>query len=116
MFMTNRIKGSDPSAVDTGASRTIERLRPAAPAGSATTAAGAAAALPSDSVSITDTARRLAALRDAVASMPEIDAGRVTALSQAIEQGQYAADPRKIADRLLQLERDLAAAGQRARS
>jgi negative regulator of flagellin synthesis FlgM len=113
MFMTDRIKGSDPGAVDTGVSRTIERLRPAAPAGSATTAA---AASPADSVTITDTARRLAALRDLVANMPEVDAGRVAALSQAIDQGQYAADPRKIADRLLQLERDLATAGQRARS
>ena len=112
--MTNRIKGSDQSAVETGTSRTIERLRPAAAAGSATTAATAAS--PADSVSITDTARRLAALQDAVASMPEIDAGRVAALSQAIEQGQYSADPRKIADRLLQLERDLAAAGQRGRA
>jgi negative regulator of flagellin synthesis FlgM len=113
MFMTNRIKGSDPSTVDTGVSRAIERARPAAPAGSATTAAATA---PADSVSITETARRLAALQDAVASMPEVDAGRVAALSQAIEQGQYSADPRKIADRLLQLERDLAAAGQRGRS
>ena len=111
--MTNRIKGSDSSAVETGTSRTIERLRPAAPAGSAATATAAA---PADSVSITDAARRLAALRDVVANVPEIDAGRVAALSQAIEQGQFSADPHKIADRLLQLERDLAAAGQRGRS
>jgi negative regulator of flagellin synthesis FlgM len=111
--MPNRIKGSDSSVVDTGTSRAIERLRPAAPVGSATTAA---AAPPADSVNITDTARRLAALRDVVAGTPDIDGGRVAALSQAIEQGQYAADPRKIADRLLQLERDLAAAGQRVAS
>ncbi|MDE2220563.1 MAG: flagellar biosynthesis anti-sigma factor FlgM [Gammaproteobacteria bacterium] len=111
--MTNRIKGSDPSAVDTGTSRTIERLRPAAPAGSATTPTSAA---PADSVNITDAARRLAELRDVVANVPEIDAGRVAALSQAIEQGRFAADPHQIANRLLQLERDLAAAGQRRRS
>lgn len=111
--MTDRIKGSDSSVVDTGTSRAIERLRPAAPAGSATTAAATAH---DDSVTITDTARRIAALRDAIASTPEVDAGRVAALSRAIEQGQYAADPRKIADRLLQLERDLASAGQRLRS
>ena len=108
--MSNRIERGDASAVDTGTSRTVERLRPTAPVG-ATTAAPAAAQ--ADSVSITDTARRLAALQEAVARMPEIDAGRVAAFSQAIEQGHYAADPRKIADRLLQLERDLAAAGRR---
>lgn len=110
--MPNRIKGSDSSVVDTGTSRAIERLRPAAPVGSATTAAAA----PADSVNITDAARRLAALRDVVAGTPDIDGGRVAALSQAIEQGQYAADPRRIADRLLQLERDLAAAGRRVAS
>ena len=104
--MPTRIKGSDTSAVDAGASRSVERLRRSAPVSSATTPA---AATTSDSVSITDTARRLAALQETVAGMPEIDAGRVAALSQAIEKGQYAADPHKIADRLLQLERDLAA-------
>lgn len=112
--MTSRIKGSDPSAIDAGTSRSVERLRRSAPIGSATTAANKQTE--SDSVSITDAARRLAALQEAVASMPEVDAGRVAAISQAIEQGQYAADPRKIADRLLQLERDLAAAGQRKSS
>jgi flagellar biosynthesis anti-sigma factor FlgM len=48
--------------------------------------------------------------------MPEIDAARVTELRQAIERGQYRADPEKIADRLLQLERDLADASQRRKS
>ena len=111
--MSNRIERGDASAVDTGSSRTVERLRPTAPGGSTTTTP---VAKQTDSVNITDTARRLAALQEAVANMPEIDAGRVAAFSLAIEQGQYAADPRKIADRLLQLERDLAAAGQRERS
>ena len=108
--MPSRIEGGDTSAVDTGTSRTVERLRPSAPV---TPATSAPVQQQADSVSITDTARRLAALQETVANMPEVDAGRVAALSQAIEQGQYAADPRKIAARLLQLERDLAAAGQR---
>jgi len=110
--MTERIKGSDTSAVDSGSSRSVERLRQSAAVPSAT----APVAKPADSVNITDTARRLAALQETVAGMPEIDAGRVAALTQAIEQGQYAADPNKIAERLLQLERDLAAVGQRKNS
>jgi negative regulator of flagellin synthesis FlgM len=110
--MANRIEGSDTNAVDTGASRPVERMRHSAQVPTAT----APAAKPADSVNITDTARRLAALQETVASMPEIDAGRVAALTLAIEQGQYAADPNKIAERLLQLERDLAAAGQRKTS
>lgn len=64
----------------------------------------------------TDTARRLAALQATIAGMPEVDATRVSALRQAIEQGQYHAHPEKIAERILQLERDLAAAGQRRKS
>ena len=107
--MPNLIKGGDANAVDAGSSRPVERLLPTAAVASATAPAAKAA----DSISITDTARRLAALQQTVASMPEIDAGRVSALTQAIEQGQYAADPGKIADRLLQLENDLAAASQR---
>ena len=107
--MPNRIEGSDTSAVDSGANRPVERVRHSAPVPTAT----APVAKPGDSVNITDTARRLAALQETVASMPEIDAGRVAALAQAIEQGQYAADPNKIAERLLQLESDLAAASQR---
>ena len=48
--------------------------------------------------------------------MPEVDATRVAKLRQAIDHGQYHADPEKIADRLLQLERDLADARQRRKS
>lgn len=107
--MPNSIKGSDASAVDTGAGRAVERTSRVAPAPSAT----APPAAPSDSVNITSTAHRLAALQLAVASMPEIDSGRVAALSHAIEHGHYVADPGKIADRLLQLETDLHAATRR---
>lgn len=105
-------KGSDTNAVDTGASRTVERLRRSSPVGTTTTPAPKQ----SDSVSITDTARRLAILQELLANTPDIDAGRVAALSQAVEQGQYSADAHKIADRLLQLERDLAAAGRHKQS
>ncbi len=111
--MTTRIKGGDTSALETGTSRALERVRPTAPAGSATSAAPTTA---SESVSITDTARRLAALQETIGGMPEVDAARVTELRQAIEHGQYHANPEKIADRLLQLERDLADAGQRRKS
>ena len=111
--MTTRIKGSDTSAVDAGATRSVERVRRSAPAGQAT---HAAPGTQTESVSITDTARRLAALQVTIASLPEVDANRVTELRQAIERGQYHANPEKIADRLMQLERDLADATQRRKS
>jgi negative regulator of flagellin synthesis FlgM len=114
--VANRIQGSDTGSIDTGASRTVERLRAVAPAGSPTTASSAQSSTPSDSVSITDAARSMASLQDAVAGTPEVDAGRVAALSNAIQQGQYMPDPAKIADRLLQLESDLSAASRRQKS
>ena len=111
--MSTQFKGSDTSAVDTGASRAVERVRRVAPAGRATSATPSA---PTESLNITDTARRLAALQETIAGMPEVDAARVTELRQAIEQGQYHANSEKITDRILQLECDLAAAGQRRKS
>ena len=110
--MTTRIKGSNTSAVESGASRQVEPVRRAgAPA--ASTAAPAAAG---DSVQITDAARRMAALQQHIASLPEVDAARVAQISQALEQGRYTVNPGKIADRIAQLESDLAAAAQRQKS
>ena len=88
--MPTRIKGGDTSAVDIGNSRALERVSRTAPASSAT---GSAPGTTGESVNITDTARRLAALQETIAGMPDIDA-----------------------DRLMQLERDLADATQRRKS
>jgi len=107
--VSTRIKGSDTSAVESGASRQVEPVRRAA----APAASTAAPAAPGDSVQITDAARRMAALQQNIASLPEVDAARVSQLSQAIERGRYTVDPGKIAERIAQLESDLAAASQR---
>ncbi len=108
--MTTRIKGTDTSAVDAGKARGVGGVRR-----SATVSGGTAtqATSPADSVSITDAARRLAALQEHIASLPEVDAARVTELRQAIEQGKYKANPEVIADKLLQLEQDLGGRSQR---
>ena len=108
--MTTRIKASDVGAVDTGGSRPVERMARAAPANSAIQPN---AGTPTESYTITDTAHRLAALQESIAAMPEVDATRVATVRSAIETGQYSANPGKIADRLLQLEGDLAAATSR---
>lgn len=108
--MTTRIKASDVGGVDTGGNRPVERLARTASANSATQPN---AGTPTESYTITDTAHRLAALQESIAAMPEVDAARVTTVRTAIEKGQYTTSPEKIADRLLQLEGDLAAATQR---
>lgn len=107
--MPTRIKGTDTSAIDTGKARGLAAPRPGV---SGSSAPATTTSRPSDSVSITDAARRLAALQEQIAALPEVDAARVTELRQAIEQGKYKASPGAIADRLLQLERDFAAASQ----
>lgn len=107
--MPTRIKGTDTSAVDAGKARGVGGVRRGA---SVTAETSPAAATSTDSVSITDAARRLAALQEHIASLPEVDAQRVTELRQAIEQGKYHANPGAIADKLLQLENDLAQSGQ----
>jgi negative regulator of flagellin synthesis FlgM len=60
-----------------------------------------------DKVTLTDTARQMQRLAEAVASAPETDSARVAALKEAVESGQYKADPERIATRLVALERDL---------
>lgn len=107
--MPNRIKGTDTSAVEAGTGRVVARVQSVPAAGPVESQAPSGAA--ADSVSLTDTALRLAALQEKIATLPDVDAGRVAELQHAIEQGHYRADPAAIADRLLQLERDLGVAG-----
>jgi flagellar biosynthesis anti-sigma factor FlgM len=50
------------------------------------------------------------ALAQAVSEAPEVDTQRVSALQQSISSGQYVINPDRIANRLLQMEQDLAVA------
>lgn len=104
-----RIKGSDGSTIDSGATPAVEHVRPQTAAGSGSTPSQPRA----DSVHITDSARQLAGLAQAIRDTPDIDARRVETLQQSIAQGQYQPDPARIADKLLQLEGDLGASGKK---
>ena len=105
--MTDRIKGLGSSSIGASSSGTpVEQIR-------ASTAPGSATGAPQpgiDSVNITDSARRLSALAQAVNASPEVDSQRVSALQQAIGNGQYVISADRIANRLLQMEQDLGAA------
>jgi len=105
-----RIKGTDSSPVDNGGPRAVERVRRSTAVSSGSTPAQSGA----DSVHITDTARQLAGLQQAIHELPEVDAQRVEALQQSINRGQYRVDAGRIADRLLQLEGELAGSGKKA--
>lgn len=75
----------------------------------ATATAAKASATAASPVRITDQARQLAALEQALSEVPEVNETRVAAIRLAIEQGQYEVNPERIADKLLRTERELSA-------
>jgi len=61
----------------------------------------------SDRVDLTDNASRLQQIEQSLADIPVIDSGRVDAISQSIEEGDYVIDNEKIADQIIKNERAL---------
>jgi negative regulator of flagellin synthesis FlgM len=72
-------------------------------------ASGAGAAKPQtgDTVTLTDSARSLQQIEEAVAKAPVVDASKVAAVKQAISSGTYQIDAARVADKLLNFERGL---------
>ncbi|HJY39787.1 MAG TPA: flagellar biosynthesis anti-sigma factor FlgM, partial [Steroidobacteraceae bacterium] len=58
-------------------------------------------------VRITDQARQLAALEQAVQAAPVGNEARVAAVRSALDEGRYEVSPERIADKLLRLEQEL---------
>ena len=70
-------------------------------------AAGTPAAQTGDTVTLTDSARSLQKIEEAVAKAPVVNASKVAALKQAIQSGTYQVDAGRVAEKLLQFERGL---------
>jgi negative regulator of flagellin synthesis FlgM len=102
----NRIKGLDGGSIGPGSGNPVEKINVSKPVNAAGSESSPAAA-EGDSVTITQSARALATLSQAVKNSPEVDNGRVAAVQQQIESGQYTVNPERIASRLVQLEQDL---------
>ncbi len=98
----SKITGFDNRPVQVGADKAVGRARDAA-------AAPADKAVAGSPVRITEQARQLAALEQAVQSTPIVDETRVDAIREAIEDGSYEVSPERIADKLLRMDRDLTA-------
>lgn len=64
---------------------------------------------PTDSARLTGDATGLAQLQQDLAQNPSMDVAKVNAVRAAIESGSYRIDAQAIADRMIQLERDLGA-------
>jgi negative regulator of flagellin synthesis FlgM len=70
-------------------------------------AAPAAPPRSSDQVTLTDSARSLQKIEEAVARAPVVDTAKVATIKQAVNAGTYKIDTGRVADKLLQFERGL---------
>ena len=109
--MPNKVNGAGSGASTPVDSGQALRRPQGAPASGATTAA---AAQPPESVSITDSARQLAALEQAVNAAPLVNGSKVAKIGKDIEDGTYPVDSENVADKLLQMEQSLYLAGPTA--
>jgi negative regulator of flagellin synthesis FlgM len=109
--MAGRIKGLDGGSIGSDNSNPIEKVRVSNPVGSGGSSTTSTTAR-SDSVSITDSARTLASLSQAVSDAPDVDMNRVSAVQQALATGSYRINPERIASSMLALEQDLGSTKQ----
>ncbi|MGE3600032.1 MAG: flagellar biosynthesis anti-sigma factor FlgM [Dehalococcoidia bacterium] len=92
--------GSKPTVVtgghrSGGAERTGDSAKPAGGSSS------------SDSVTLTDNAMRLQRLAQAVADTPVADSSRISSVKDALAKGEYRVNAERVADKILQAEREL---------
>jgi len=78
-----------------------ENARP----GSAESGEAGRAQTGSDSVHLTDSARRLNSLTEQVAAAEPVDSSRVEAVRQALDDGSYQVDAEKLAGKLMAFDR-----------
>ena len=104
--MTDKISGistAEPVAKPTGSTSNAVAADKSLGEGSTS----AATAQTGDHVTLTDSARRLQRIEEAVAKTPVVNAGKVAAVKQSIGAGTYKIDPGRIADKLIKYERGL---------
>jgi negative regulator of flagellin synthesis FlgM len=70
-------------------------------------AAPAASAQSADHVTLTNSARYLQKIEEAVAKAPVVDTAKVASVKQAVQSGTYHVDAGRVADKLLQFEKGL---------
>jgi negative regulator of flagellin synthesis FlgM len=69
--------------------------------------AAAASAAPADHVTLTNSARSLQKIEEAVAKTPVVNADKVASVKHAIHSGAYKIDAGRVAGKLLKYERGL---------
>lgn len=66
-----------------------------------------ASQVPTDALTLTETAVKLQALKSSMSTIPDINQERVDRLKQAIADGKYKIDSTSIADKFIKLEKSL---------
>ena len=100
--MPTKIGGFNSGPVQVGTSRTVKR-------GGDASRSSDSSSVPATSgdTQISDSAKKLAELEQVVQALPAVDDSRVAEVSNSIQRGTYKINPERIADKLLQSERDL---------
>jgi negative regulator of flagellin synthesis FlgM len=106
--MTNKINGTDSRLGPIKGSQPVAR-------GQATTSNETSQSAIRNGVQITDGARQLASLEKAIAAIPVVDQARVESVARAIDDGRYVVQNQRIADRLIRMDQEFAAAARRER-
>lgn len=104
--MTDKISGisvAEPVAKPTGSGSNAVAADKSQGEGSAAVSTAQTA----DHVTLTDSARSLQKIEEAVAKAPVVDAAKVAAVKQSISAGTYKIDAGRVASKLLQYERGL---------
>lgn len=72
-----------------------------------TAAAATSASQSTDHLTLTDSARSLQKIGEAIAKAPVVDTAKVAAVKQAVSSGTYQVDAGRVADGLIRFERGL---------
>lgn len=98
--MTIKITGNQNRPVQPGTEKSMPRARDGA-------TGSTESAKQSSPVRITDQARRLATLEQAVQSTPVVNEARVMQISSAIEEGRYEIVPERIVEKMMRMDQEL---------
>lgn len=106
--MTDKISGfstAEPLAPVKGSSSSAVVAEK--PQGESTSSGTGSTAQTGDHVTLTDSARALQKIEEAVAKSPVVNSEKVSAVKQAVGSGSYHINAARVADKLLKFERGL---------
>lgn len=90
------------------ASATTNKTKTAQTGKSAQTPGSSVASQDDDSVQLTEEVSRIQQIEQSLASIPIVNAGRVKAVSDALEDGSYTVDAERVADKIIEMETEMA--------